>query len=82
MSIEMEQIFWKFLGRKMISYKRLETGQVIGTGLLNPIVDRLSLLVMIFFQSNFYKNTIVGKWKGKTVSNTFAPPIGTWKHIC
>ncbi len=81
MSIEREQIFWKFLGRKMISYKRLETGQVIGTGLLNPLIDRLSILVMIFFQSNFYKNTIVGKWKGKTVSNTFAPPIGSGPMI-
>lgn len=77
MSIAREQIFWKFLGRNMISYKRLENGQVIGTGLLNPIVDRLSILLMIFFQSNFYKNTIVGRWKGKIVSNTFAPPIGS-----
>jgi len=77
MSIEREQIFWKFLGRKMISYKRLETGQVIGTGLLNPLIDKFSIIIMLFFQSNFYKNTIVGRWKGKIVSNTFAPPIGS-----
>jgi len=74
---EREQIFWKFLGRKMISYKRLKNGHVIGTGILNPILDRLSILVMIFFQSNFYKNVAVGRWKGRLVSNTFAPPIGS-----
>ncbi|MFX1495631.1 MAG: radical SAM/SPASM domain-containing protein [Promethearchaeota archaeon] len=74
---EREQIFWKFLGRKMISYKRLKNGQVIGTGILNPLLDRLSILVMIFFQSNFYKNVAVGRWKGRLVSNTFAPPIGS-----
>lgn len=74
--MQREQIFWKFLGRKMISYKRLENGQVKGTGILNPILDRLSLLVMIYFESNFYK-TIAARWKGKLVSNTFAHPIGS-----
>ncbi|MFX0031690.1 MAG: radical SAM/SPASM domain-containing protein [Candidatus Hodarchaeota archaeon] len=75
--MEREQIFWKFLGRKMLSYKRLASGEVIGTGILNPFFDKVGFILMILLQANFYKNTIVGKWKGKTVSNTFAPPIGS-----
>ena len=75
------QVFLKLFGRDLISYKKLENGQVIGSGLLNPIVDRLSifrLLFMIILQANFYKNyDTIGKWKGKMVSNTFAPPVGS-----
>ena len=78
--MEVEQVFLKLFGRNLISYKKLENGQVAGSGILNPILDRLSiyrLIFMILLQANFYKNMEVGRWKGKIVSNTFAPPVGS-----
>lgn len=79
--METNQVFLKLFGRNLISYKKLENGQVIGSGLLNPLVDRLSifrLLFMIILQAKFYKNyDTIGKWKGKMVANTFAPPVGS-----
>jgi MoaA/NifB/PqqE/SkfB family radical SAM enzyme len=78
--MEVEQVFLKLFGRNLISYKKLENGQVVGSGILNPILDRLSiyrLIFMILLQANFYKNMEVGRWKGKIVSNTFAPPVGS-----
>ncbi|MFX1469614.1 MAG: radical SAM/SPASM domain-containing protein [Promethearchaeota archaeon] len=78
--MEIEQVFLKLFGRNLISYKKLENGQVVGSGILNPLLDRLSiyrLIFMILLQSNFYKNMEVGRWKGKIVSNTFAPPVGS-----
>jgi len=79
--MEREQIFWKLFGKKLISFKRSENGELIGTGLLNPLLEKLRLLrlfTMIYLQSNFYKNySNLGRWKGKIVSNTFAPPVGS-----
>ena len=78
--MEVEQVFLKLFGRNLISYKKLENGQVVGSGILNPILDRLSiyrLIFMILLQANFYKNMEVGRWEGKPVSNTFAPPTGS-----
>ncbi|MFX1554268.1 MAG: radical SAM protein, partial [Promethearchaeota archaeon] len=78
--METEQVFLKLFGRNLISYKKLENGQVVGSGILNPILDRLSiyrLIFMILLQANFYKNMEVGRWKGKVVTNTFAPPVGS-----
>ena len=57
--MEVEQVFLKLFGRNLISYKKLENGQVVGSGILNPILDKLSifrLFFMILLQSNFYKN--------------------------
>ncbi len=74
-----EHVFLRLFNRNLISYKKLENGQVVGSGILNPILDKLSifrLLMVILLQANFY-NTEVGKWKGKIVSNTFAPPVGS-----
>jgi len=79
--MEKEHIFLKLFGQKLISYKKLRNGQVAGTGLLNPVLDRLRiyrLIFMILLQSNFYKNyETIGRWKGKMVANTFAPPVGS-----
>jgi len=80
--MEIEQVFLKLFGRNLISYKKLENGQVIGSGILNPFLDRLRvfrLFFMILLQSNFYKQyNNIGKWKGKyQVANTFAPPVGS-----
>jgi len=79
--MQTEHIFLKLLGRNLISYKKLENGQVIGNGILNPLLDRLRvfrLLLVLLLQANFYKNHgFVGKWRGKDVANTFAPPVGS-----
>ena len=79
--MEKEYIFLKLFGQKLISYKKLKNGQVAGTGLLNPLLDRLRiyrLVFMILLQAKFYKNyDTIGKWEGKMVANTFAPPVGS-----
>jgi len=76
--MEKEHVYWKFLGIKLISFKRLMDGRIVGTGLLNPLIDRLRLFTMIVLQSKFYKNyKNLGTWHGKRVANTFAPPVGS-----
>ncbi|MFW9897884.1 MAG: radical SAM/SPASM domain-containing protein [Candidatus Thorarchaeota archaeon] len=79
--MEREQIFWKLFGKNLISFKRLKNGELLGTGLLNPLLEKIRLLrlfIMLYYQSKFYKNySNLGMWKGKIVSNTFAPPVGS-----
>ncbi|MFX1437574.1 MAG: radical SAM protein, partial [Promethearchaeota archaeon] len=80
--MEIEQVFLKLFGRNLISYKKLENGQVKGSGILNPILDKFvvyRLVFMLLLQANFYKQySNIGKWKGKyRVANTFAPPVGS-----
>jgi MoaA/NifB/PqqE/SkfB family radical SAM enzyme len=79
--MEKEHTYLKFFGRNLISYKKLDNGQIVGTGILNPLLDKISLYRLIFvilLQANFYKQyDNVGKWKGKMVANTFAPPVGS-----
>lgn len=79
--MEKEHVFLKLFGRNLLSYKKLENGQVAGTGILNPLLDRLRifrLFLVLILQANFYKNyETIGRWKGKMVANTFAPPVGT-----
>ena len=73
-----ERVFLRFLGKKLLSFKKLDTGEVIGTGLLNPIFDKLRFIIMILIQAQFYRQyTDLGKWRGKKVANTFAPPVGS-----
>jgi MoaA/NifB/PqqE/SkfB family radical SAM enzyme len=77
--METEHTFLKFFGRNLISYKKLANGQVKGTGILNPILDRINvfrLIMVLALQANFYNNE-VGRWNGKPVANTFAPPVGS-----
>lgn len=78
MFLERERVLLRLFGRKLISFKKLKTGEIIGTGLLNPILKRLGFFTMLIVQVRFfrgYKN--LGKWKGKRVANTFAPPLGS-----
>jgi MoaA/NifB/PqqE/SkfB family radical SAM enzyme len=76
--IETERIYWKLFGLKLIGYKRLADGQIIGTGLLNPIVHKFRLFMMLVLQARFYKQyEHLGTWKGKRVANSFAPPVGS-----
>lgn len=80
--MQREKVIWKRFGRNLISFKKLETGEIIGTGLLNPILKRLGFLTMILVQVNFYRGyKNLSKWKGKRVSNTFAPPLGSWPMV-
>jgi MoaA/NifB/PqqE/SkfB family radical SAM enzyme len=76
--MERERVYLKLFGKNLISFKKTATGEIIGTGILNPILDRLGFFTMLFIQAKFYtsyKN--IGTWKGKRVSNTFAPPVGS-----
>jgi len=73
-----ERVLLRLFGKKLISYKKLDTGEIIGTGLLNPIFNRLRFLIMILIQAQFYRQyTNLGQWRGKRVANTFAPPVGS-----
>ena len=72
-----ERILWQLFGKRLLSYKKLENGEIKGTGLLNPIIDRFRLIIMIIFQGKFYQNYNLGQWRGKRVANTFSPPIGS-----
>jgi MoaA/NifB/PqqE/SkfB family radical SAM enzyme len=75
---ETERVYWKLFGLKLIAYKRLADGQIIDTGLLNPIVNRFRLFTMLILQARFYKQyENLGTWKGKRVANSFAPPVGS-----
>jgi MoaA/NifB/PqqE/SkfB family radical SAM enzyme len=76
--MEEEKILWKPLGLKLISFKKQSDGEIVGTGLLNPLLDRISLFTMLYFQTKFYKQySDLAMRDGKMVSNTFAPPVGT-----
>lgn len=76
--MEREVVFLKLFGRKIISFKKLATGEILGTGLLNPIIDRLDFFTMLLVQRNFYKGyKNMKKWRGHRVANSFAPPVGS-----
>ncbi|MFX0004486.1 MAG: radical SAM protein, partial [Candidatus Hermodarchaeota archaeon] len=72
-----ERIFWQLFGKRLLSYKQFENGKTVGTGFLNPIVDRFRLIIMIIFQAKFYNTYNLGQWRGNRVANTFSPPIGS-----
>jgi MoaA/NifB/PqqE/SkfB family radical SAM enzyme len=72
-----ERVIWKVFGKKLISYKKLDDGRIVGIGFLNPLVDRFRLITMFIAQAKFYKNYDLGRWRGKRVANTFAPPVGS-----
>jgi MoaA/NifB/PqqE/SkfB family radical SAM enzyme len=73
-----ESVFAKLLGLKLISYRQLETGQYVGSGLLNPLLDKFSLIPVLYLQAKFYKQyKDLGEWHGKRVANPFAPPVGS-----
>ncbi len=73
-----ERVLLRLFGKKLLSFKKLDTGEVIGTGLLNPIFNKLRFLIMILIQAQFYRQyTNLGQWRGKRVANTFAPPVGS-----
>ncbi|MBN2208843.1 MAG: radical SAM protein, partial [Candidatus Coatesbacteria bacterium] len=76
--MQQETIFWKLFGRKLLSYKLLADGNIVGTGLLNPLSKKLGLLIMLYLQANFYRQyPNLGTWQGRRVSNPFAPPVGS-----
>ncbi|TXT62650.1 MAG: Antilisterial bacteriocin subtilosin biosynthesis protein AlbA [Promethearchaeota archaeon] len=75
---QQEKIYLKLFGKNLISFKKLHTGEIIGTGILNPLIKHLNLLTMFLIQAKFYRSyKHLGKWRGKRVANTFAPPVGS-----
>jgi MoaA/NifB/PqqE/SkfB family radical SAM enzyme len=77
-SVDDEEVFWKLLGVNMVSYARNSEGQFVGTGLLNPLLDKLSLVTMLVSQAKLYSQyDELARWKGKMVANPFAPPVGS-----
>ena len=72
-----ERILWKLFGRKLLSYQEDENGEIVGTGFFNPIIDRFKLIIILIFQTKYFKNYNLGQWRGKRVANTFAPPLGS-----
>ena len=73
-----EQVFLKLFKKNLISYKKLQHGEIVGTGFLNPLMDKFSLFTMLYFQTRFYKKyDNLAKWNGKIVANPFAPPVGS-----
>lgn len=80
--MEEEQVLLKLFGLKLISFKKAPDGTFIGTGFLNPILEKLSLFTMLVVQARFYKQyKNLGRWKGKRVANSFAPPVGSRPQI-
>jgi len=76
--MERERIFWQVFGRKLISFRKLEDGRWVGSGLFNPLFDRLSLFTMLALQARFYaRYKSLPQWKGMRVANPFAPPVGS-----
>ena len=62
----------------MISFSRGRYGEIQGTGLLNPLLNRLKLFTMIILQASFYsKYKNLGYYQGRRVANSFAPPVGS-----
>ncbi|MGM0468294.1 MAG: radical SAM protein [Promethearchaeati archaeon] len=73
-----EKVIWKFFGKKLLSYKKLDSGEIIDTGLLNPLVNKFKLIMMTLAEASFYrKYKNMDKWRGHRVANTFAPPVGS-----
>ncbi len=76
--MEVEQVYLKIGNTKLISFKKLKDGRIIGTGILNPIIDKLRLFTMLYLQSKLYRNyNNLARYKGMMVTNTFAPPVGS-----
>ena len=75
--MEKELIIWQLFGKRLLSYRENENGKISGTGFFNPIIDRFSLIIRLIFQTKYFINYNLGKWHGKRVMNTFAPPLGS-----
>ncbi|MBD3196742.1 MAG: radical SAM protein [Candidatus Lokiarchaeota archaeon] len=74
--MQQETTYLKLFGKNLISFQKRDTGEIIGTGLLNPLIERLNIVTMFVIQAKFYRAyKELGKWNGKRVANTFAPPV-------
>lgn len=73
-----EQTYLQVFGKKLISFKQLDSGEILGTGVLNPILNKLNFFTMLIIQAKFYSGyKKLALWHGKRVANTFAPPLGS-----
>jgi hypothetical protein len=76
--MDIEKVYLKIGNTKLISFKKLEDGRIMGTGILNPLLEKLQLFTMLYLQSKLYKNyNNLARYKGMMVTNTFAPPVGS-----
>jgi MoaA/NifB/PqqE/SkfB family radical SAM enzyme len=76
--MEDERVYLTLFGRKLVGFRQLDDGSFVGTGLLNPLLERLSLFTMIYVQAKFYKRyKNLATWHGRMVPNSFAPPVGS-----
>lgn len=87
LNMERELIIWRLFGKRLVSYKENENGDVVGTGFFNPIVDRFRLIIMLIFQTKYFNNYNLGKYSSK-LTLTYFPnePLGLlfsyyWKLI-
>ena len=73
-----EKVYLKLFGMNLISFTRGRYGEIQGSGLLNPLLNRLKLFTMLILQASFYnKYKNLGYYHGKRVANSFAPPVGS-----
>lgn len=80
--MDVEQVYLKIGNSKLISFKKLEDGRIVGTGILNPLIDKLRLFTMLYLQSKLYRNyNNLARYKGMMVANTFAPPVGSRAQV-
>ena len=51
-----ERVIWEVFGKKLISYQKFDDGTIVGSGFLNPLVDRFRVITMFVAQAKFYKH--------------------------
>jgi hypothetical protein len=44
-NMEREHVYLRLNNTKLLSYKSLEDGTIIGTGILNPLIDKVSIII-------------------------------------
>jgi MoaA/NifB/PqqE/SkfB family radical SAM enzyme len=76
--VDKEQVLCRFLGVKLVGFRKEADGEIVGTGLLNPLIEKLGLFTTIYFQARFYRQyENLARKNGRRVSNVFAPPAGS-----
>jgi hypothetical protein len=48
-----EQAVWKLLGVTIFSFGKQLDGEIVGNGLLNPLIERFGLFATVYFQQQF-----------------------------
>ena len=64
-----------FRGNKRISFRKMDDGEIVGTGILNPLLEKFRLLPMLVFQVNTFVNI------DTIPDNATAPTIFTNSYV-